>query len=105
MMISKNADAVISVTNIGVKPFKAYFINDKGFLVGVHNNKTPNMRRQELPDTFLANGAIYGVYTEVFLKTNSLLPKTTIPYVMSEEKSIDIDRVEDVFKILNKKDI
>ena len=56
------------------------------------------MRRQDLPDAFLANGAIYAVYTEVFLKTNSFLPKTTIPYIISKEKSVDIDGIEDIRK-------
>ena len=101
LMIIKNASAVISVVNIGKKPFKSYYQNKEGFLLGVHNDQTPNMRRQDLPDAFLANGAIYAVYTETFLKTNSFLPADTIPYIMPEEKSIDIDRLEDVRMIEN----
>jgi CMP-N,N'-diacetyllegionaminic acid synthase len=105
-MLSKNAEAVISVTNIGKKPFKSYYRNKYGFLKGLHNDESPNMRRQDLPDAFLANGAIYAIFTEVFLKTNSLLPTTTIPYEMSEEKSCDIDNIIDlklVEKIIKKK--
>lgn len=99
LMLKNNASAVISVTNIGVKPFKTYYLNKKGFLQGVHNNKSPNMRRQDLPDAYLANGAIYAVYTNLFLQYNSLLPKKTIPYIMDILKSYDIDDLEDINQI------
>lgn len=98
-MLKQNAEGVISVTNIGVKPFKTYYLNKEGFLKGVHNNLTPNLRRQDLPDAFLPNGAIYAVYTEVFLKTNSLLTHTTVPYIMEIKKSVDIDTLEDIKRI------
>ena len=97
-MLDKNAEGVISVINIGVKPFKSYYLNDKGYLSGVFNDSAPNMRRQELPDAYLANGAIYGVYVNNFLETNSLIPSQTIPFVMSTEKSLDVDTIEDIRK-------
>lgn len=99
LMLKNNASAVISVTNIGIKPFKSYYLNENGFLQGVHNNKTPNMRRQDLPDAYLANGAIYAVYVDEFLRTSSLMPEATIPYVMDDEKSIDIDTIEDILEV------
>jgi CMP-N,N'-diacetyllegionaminic acid synthase len=94
-MLKQNAKGIISVTNIGVKPFKAYYINEDGFLKGVHNNITPNMRRQDLPETYLANGAIYAVYVKQFIRTSSLLPYGTIPYIMEADKSIDLDTESD----------
>lgn len=106
MMIEQKASAVISVTNVGVKPFKSYFLNKNGFLAGVHNNKSPNMRRQDLPDAYLANGAIYAVNINVFLKLNSLITDATIPFVMDKEKSYDIDILSDLLlveKILKKR--
>ena len=96
IMINNTAQGVISVFNIGVKPFKSYYLNSKGYLQGVHNNESPNMRRQELPDAYLANGAIYACYVDTFLNSNSLIPDRTIPYIMSQENSIDIDCVEDI---------
>ncbi len=96
LLLENNASGVISVTNIGVKPFKSYYINPSGFLVGVHNDKAPNMRRQDLPDAFLANGAIYAAYVKEFLRTKSLIPPKTIPYLMANSKSIDIDSLADI---------
>lgn len=96
LMLSKNASSVISVTNIGIKPFKSYYLDANGFLQGVHNNKTPNMRRQELPDAYLANGAIYAIYTKLFLENKSLITNETIPFIMNKEKSYDIDNLYDL---------
>ena len=106
MMIEKKANAVISVTNIGIKPFKAFFVNKKGYVEGVYNNETPNMRRQDLPDAFLANGAIYGVSVRSFLSSQSFIPEKTISYIMDKNVSIDIDTIEDIKtleSILNKR--
>jgi CMP-N,N'-diacetyllegionaminic acid synthase len=99
IMLNNKASAVISVVNIGVKPFKSYYLNQDGFLQGVHSNKSPNMRRQELPDAYLANGAIYATYVDDFLQSKSLIPDRSIPYLMSKEKSIDIDKIEDVRQV------
>src|SRR3989338_561873 len=57
------------------------------------------MRRQDLPPVFFTNGAIYLVKTLWFLKSNSLFPKRTVPYVMSEDNSQDVDTPEDLKKI------
>jgi len=96
LMLKNKAAAVISVTNIGVKPFKSYYLNEKGFLQGVHNNKSPNMRRQDLPDAYLANGAIYAINVDYFFKTGSLLSPATIPYIMGGERSVDVDSIDDL---------
>ena len=99
LMFDNKAQGVISVFNIGVKPFKSYYRNEEGFLKGVHNDNSPNLRRQDLPDAYLANGAIYGCMVDVFLKSRSLIPLKTIPYVMNEQNSIDVDILEDINKI------
>jgi len=100
-MYDQNANAVISVINIGIKPFKSYYLNEKGFLQGVYNNETPNLRRQDLPDAYLPTGAIYAVFTKIFLRTKSLLPLNTVPYIMEKYKSIDIDIIDDITRVEN----
>ena len=99
LMIEKNATAVISVTNIGVKPFKSFYLNGGGYLECIYKHNTANKRRQELPDAYLSNGAIYAVRTDEFMKSQSLLPQSTIPYIMSQDRSIDIDTVGDLIKV------
>ena len=79
--------------------------NENGYLEGIANNKYPFMRRQDLPKTFMPNGAIYIVSVKDFLKTKRLFTDKTISFEMSEEKSFDIDTKEDLNKcndILNR---
>jgi CMP-N,N'-diacetyllegionaminic acid synthase len=99
ILFKHNCDSVISVYNIGYKPFKSYYRNTKGYLGGIFNDTFPNMRRQDLPDAFMANGAIYIINTKTFIKFGKLITKKTLPYIMDKEKSHDIDVLEDIIKL------
>ncbi|MDO6743443.1 acylneuraminate cytidylyltransferase family protein [Tenacibaculum soleae] len=92
----KNATALISTTAIDNKILKAFKNNKKGYLKGISNNDYPFMRRQDLPMVYMPNGAIYIVKIDDFLKSKRLFTDKTISFVMSEEKGLDIDTVEDL---------
>ena len=47
--------------------------------------------RQDFPETFLLNGAMYIATRDFILSEKSFINKDTIGYVMPIEKSIDID--------------
>jgi len=97
LLTSSDAKALISVYTPEHTPYKAFKLNEDGKLEGLVDNKTPFMRRQDLPQTFMPNGAIYLIETELFLKTTSLFcEERTIPYEMSREKSVDVDIMEDI---------
>ena len=53
-----------------------------------------NPQRQQLPDYYLPNGAIFIVKGTTIAK--GLYRDTTLPFVMSEDDSIDIDSAEDL---------
>ena len=57
------------------------------------------MRRQNLPKTYMSNGAIYIIKTDEFLKSNSFFTDKTISYLMDDIKSLDIDTLSDLEKI------
>lgn len=59
------------------------------------------MRRQDLPKVFMPNGAIYIISINEFLKTKRLFSDNAISYLMNEEKSLDIDTIDDFEKIKN----
>jgi len=99
LITESGADALISVYEPSHTPYKAFKERTDGFLEGLVDNKTPFMRRQDLPRTYMPNGAIYIVKIDWFKKTHTLFANTTLPYVMSEEKSIDIDTQEDIKKV------
>ena len=96
ILLEKNATSLISVYVPEHSPYKAFKQNKDGYLEGIVDNETPFMPRQSLPQTYYPNGAIYIVDTSYFLKSKKLFSQKTIPYVMSKEKSIDIDTISDL---------
>lgn len=98
-LFCSNATALISVCEYDNKILKAFKENEFGYIEGISNNKYPFMRRQDLPKTYISNGAIYIIKVDEFLKNNSFLTDKTISFVMSETKSFDIDTEEDLRKV------
>jgi CMP-N,N'-diacetyllegionaminic acid synthase len=96
LLIEKKATALISTKEIDNKILKAFKNNENGYLEGIANNEYPFMRRQDLPTTFMPNGAIYIVSIQEFLKSKKLFTNKTISFEMDEEKSFDIDTLEDL---------
>jgi CMP-N-acetylneuraminic acid synthetase len=96
LMERTGANSVISVRDYGVAPFKAMVLDENGNLRGLVNNTAPFTRRQDLPTTYRPNGAIYVARTTPFLATGSLLIPPCRPYIMSAERSIDVDLPDDI---------
>jgi len=95
-MLNTGATGLISVYECDNSILKAFTINNDGFLNGIHSNKVPFMRKQDLPATYMSNGAIYIIKADYFLQTGQLYSEYTIPYLMSSSESIDIDTAEDL---------
>jgi CMP-N,N'-diacetyllegionaminic acid synthase len=100
-LFRENVTALISVCETDNKILKAFKENKKGFLEGLSNNKYPFMRRQDLPKTYMSNGAIYIVKVSDFLKNNSFYTDRTISYVMHGDSNLDIDTKDDLKKAEN----
>ena len=88
---------VVSVKKSHTNPYFNLFEEDKnGFLnKSKHSNFT---RRQDCPNTFEYNGAIYIINVKSLKKFKSLNFKKIKKYVMSDYNSIDIDNEID-FKL------
>lgn len=95
-MVNTGATALISVYEPKHTPFKCFKLTEIGFLTGLVDNKTPFMRRQDLPMALMPNGAIYLIYRDEFLINESLFTDKTLPYIMTETSSIDIDTNHDL---------
>lgn len=93
------ATTLISVIRPNHHPLKSFVKDENGYLKGLVNNQYPFMPRQELPEVYHPNGAIYIVKVNEFLKNNKLFTNKTIEFIMSHDKSIDVDSFEDVKKI------
>lgn len=99
LLFEKQATALISTYEVNNKILKTFIANEDCTIQGIANNKYPFMRRQDLPKTYMSNGAIYIINKDEFEKNNTFLTNKTISYVMAKEKSIDIDDQEDMLKV------
>jgi len=94
-VVRHQAQGLISVVEPRHHPFKM-FIEDQGYLKAAFDDDFPFMPRQALPTAYAANGAIYIIRTDLFLSSHALLQPQTIPFLMDETSSIDIDSIEDL---------
>jgi len=91
-----SCDALISVYKPSEHPFKGFVLTPQNKLEGYFSLKAPFSRRQDLPEIYMPNGAIYIFSVEKFMK-EKIIPQTNIiPYIMPAEKSIDIDTFSDL---------
>lgn len=88
------APSCVSICETDQSPYLMYKMKQ--------NNKIesllPNLkvfRRQELPKTYILNGAIYIAKTKWLLKNNSFIGKKSVGYIMDKKRSIDIDTKQD----------
>jgi CMP-N,N'-diacetyllegionaminic acid synthase len=95
-LFRSDADALISVCQYDKKVLKTFLQNDEGYLHGIANNSYPFMRRQDLPDVLMPNGAIYIIEVDAFLKEEKLFTSKTIAFTMNDESSVDVDTLEDL---------
>ncbi|PSM51558.1 CMP-N-acetylneuraminic acid synthetase [Campylobacter blaseri] len=97
MYLDKKSKSLISVKEVDNKFLKSFLLNDNK-LEPINNPKFPFTRRQDLPKLYMPNGAIYIVDYRYFLENEQLFSDDCVAFVMSDEKSIDIDSYEDIIK-------
>tara|TARA_Y100000739_G_C20599682_1_gene462259 strand:+ start:1455 stop:2129 length:675 start_codon:yes stop_codon:yes gene_type:complete len=94
---SGNFSIVMSVKNVDPKVLKyGYQVNNEFIPI---NKKFTFSNRQSLPNIYAPNGAIYIFSVNDFLKNNSLPNNNIGFYEMPYERSIDIDKKEDLFEV------
>jgi len=87
----KNADAVVSVCPSTHHPYLARKIDSSGKLSNLIDTPLAGARRQDLPESFSLNGAVYLVKTKVLCEKRSWNLPGAYAYVMPQERSFDID--------------
>ncbi len=87
-----SCDTVVSVRKINnCHPYKIKKIAPEGWLVPFIDGTVEPARRQDLsPDVYQRNGAIYLLRRDRLLESR-LYGDRILPYVMPEDKSVDID--------------
>lgn len=88
LFYEKQADSVISYTPEAHPVFWHKVVREDLRLEDLFDNTLAN--RQELPRTYYPNGAIY-VFSAGLIRTRRYYSDKTFAYIMSREKSVDID--------------
>lgn len=92
----KRADAIVSLCKVDEPhPYKLKVIRN-GLVQPLMKGDKGFRPRQLLPAVYRLNGAFYIVKTAVCLKKKTLLPNRTLPYLMQEEFSVNMDTPSDL---------
>lgn len=92
-VVSGEADSVVSVCDVREHPYLVCWIDRDGTLRRAENGpwRSP---RQEYPQRFFINGAIYAATVGTYY-AESFAGRSAQPYIMPRDVSIDIDTLED----------
>jgi len=101
-----NYDSLRTVVMIEKTPYKMYYIENnilKPYIKFHPNFSEPfNQARQNFSDTYLHNGCIDIIKTEIILKENLLSGHKIYPFIMNNQELDDIDSINDFIKSENK---
>jgi len=99
LLNNTQAKAIVSVCECEHHPLWTNVLPDdkcmKNFIL---DEAIRNRNRQDLPKYYRINGAIYLAYPEYVKMNKSFLEVNTYAYIMTQEKSVDIDNIVD-FKL------
>ena len=94
-----NYDSLRTVYKFEKSPFKMYMVNNKNLIPlfkNINNIKEPyNECRQLLPETYIHNGYIDIIKSQIVYDKNSITGNLIYPYIMSKDEYNDIDTEED----------
>jgi len=99
LCLRRNAPACISVCESEVSPYWMFTMYDSDKLTPLLPDTIPT-RRQDLPVTYVLNGAIYVAKSTWYMQKKSFISNETIGYIMPKERSLDIDTEFD-FQLLD----
>ncbi len=95
-LLETGADSIITVCKAKYHPFSSFTF--KGDRLFPYSRKGITVsRRQDLPEVYAENGAVYAVRRNVLLEQDSVYGKDTRAVIMPSEQSVDIDDYFDFF--------
>lgn len=94
LMVSRNANACVSVVAPDKSPYWMYFVDSTGHLVPLLEGDYA--RRQDIPPVYALNGAVYVAEVSWLLRKQSFVSDETVAYIMPKDRSIDIDTETDL---------
>lgn len=89
--MNTNSTSVVSVSEPGKSPYWMFNMDQEKRLIPLFGEKYFNMRRQDLSTVYMPTGAVYIAEIDWFLKNRSFYSNSTKGYIISKERSLDID--------------
>jgi N-acylneuraminate cytidylyltransferase len=89
--INSDAPACVSVTISDKSPYWMFTKDNNDKLHALLDAPRKISRRQDLPVTYVLNGAVYVAECKWLIKNGTLLTADTVGYEMSQRNSLDID--------------
>lgn len=90
-------DGIVSVCEAEVNPYWTNVFHDDKLEYFIKEGKKIS-RRQDLPQIYRINGAIYIIKTDILMKDRTIETDNMTGYIMKNEDSVDIDNLVD-FKL------
>lgn len=91
LCISRSAKSCVSVTEPDKSPYWMYTLDAQGKMLPVLGADKVFLRRQDLPEIYSVNGAVYVADCSWLLNNGTFILAETIAYKMPRERSVDID--------------
>lgn len=98
LILKYNASSCVSVVESNKSPEWMFWLDDEGRSMSPILEGVPSTRRQDCRTAYLMNGALYICSVKAFEEQKKLVFADTVPYVMSETDSLDIDTLEDFYR-------
>lgn len=92
--IDSNIELMVSVAKVKKHPSYLYKIENNKLIPYIETNK--QLRRQDMPQTYEHNGAIYFSTIDFIKKNKTYNSKDAVGYEMFGSANLDIDTVEDL---------
>jgi N-acylneuraminate cytidylyltransferase len=90
-MVKHSASVCVSISEVNENPYWMFTLDKQRQLRLLINQANISTRRQDLPRTFMPNGALYIAVTDYLKKEKTFYSDLTIGYIMPKERSHDID--------------
>lgn len=94
-MQSVHAPSCVSLSLSRSSPHLMYRIDSDSLISKILPDASKYSRRQELPDYYELNGAIYIAKIDWLKENKNFISHRTFGYIMDQDKSYDIDTLED----------
>lgn len=95
LIIKKDEEALVSVSKVKDHPILMRTVDENGYTINLLEG-TSTKRRQEFPNFYKVNGAIYINKINKNLNSDTSLNDNKLAYIMDEKYDVDIDEMLDL---------